>query len=153
MNVVPETFSSAAGHSDFSPSASASLYIALIDYDEALSSLVITILIGHRCRRTEGGQGEDFTRYSQQGQTALLSCTHILFFLSFFFILLFWDTNLTTDFSVHLPLVVIIDPSLTKNPYSCFMQSNRSRPQTAPFKAGEKKHELHTMARLFAIWD
>lgn len=65
MNVVPETFSSAAGHSDFSPSASAWLYIALIDYDEALSSLVITILIGHRCRRTEGGQREDFTTYSQ----------------------------------------------------------------------------------------
>lgn len=98
MNVVPEMFSSAAGHSDFSPSASASLYIALIDYDEALSSLVITILIGHRCRRTEGGQGEDFTRYSERGQTARHSSTRIHFLFLFF--VWFWKINLKTDFSV-----------------------------------------------------
>lgn len=91
--------------------ASASLYIALIDYDEALSSLVITILIGHRCRNTEGGQGEDFTRYSERGQTAPLRSTHS-FSLTFLF-LLFHNMNLKTDFSVWLPLVVTIDQSAT----------------------------------------
>lgn len=91
MNVVPETFSSAAGHTDSSPSASASLYIALIDYDEALSSLVITILIGRRCRRTEGGRGEDFTR-------RLVSIPLVLSLCHFF--LLTRDLNSQTDFSV-----------------------------------------------------
>lgn len=45
MNVGPETFSSAAGQNVFAVSTSALLYFALIDYHEARSSLVITILI------------------------------------------------------------------------------------------------------------
>lgn len=59
----------------------------------------------------------------------------VRFFFFIFFFLLFRDINLTTEFSVQLPLVVIIDQSLTAIPYSCFMQSNRSRPHTAPFKS------------------
>lgn len=55
------------------------------------------------------------------------------FSLCFFFLLLFQGINLTTDFSAELPLVVIIDQSLTENPYSFFTQSNLSRPHTAPF--------------------
>lgn len=54
MNEVSETFSSAVGQNDFSMSTSVLLYVALIDYDEAFSSPVITILISDRCRRTEG---------------------------------------------------------------------------------------------------
>ena len=53
MNEVSETFSSAVGQSDFSLSTSALLYVAFIDYDEAFSSPVITILISDRCRRAE----------------------------------------------------------------------------------------------------
>lgn len=45
MNALPETFSSVAGRNDSSLSTSALFYAALIDYDEACSSPVITILI------------------------------------------------------------------------------------------------------------
>lgn len=74
MNVVPETFSSAVGHNDFSLSASAVPYIALIDYDEALSSLVITILIEYRCRSTERGQDEVFRRLRNSEQNPAARC-------------------------------------------------------------------------------
>lgn len=57
MNEVSETFSSAVGQNGFSGSTSVLLYVALIDYDEAFSSLVITILIWDRCRRTERIEG------------------------------------------------------------------------------------------------
>ncbi len=53
MNEVSETFSFAVGQNDFSLSTSVLLYVALIDYDEAFSSPVITILILARCKRTE----------------------------------------------------------------------------------------------------
>lgn len=57
MNEVSETFSSAVGQNGFSGSTSVLLYVALIDYDEAFSSPVITILIWDRCRRTERIEG------------------------------------------------------------------------------------------------
>jgi len=47
------SFSSAVGQNYFSLSTSAWLYVALIDYDEAFSSPVITILISDMRRRTE----------------------------------------------------------------------------------------------------
>lgn len=50
-------FSSAVGQNGFSGSTSVLLYVALIDYDEAFSSPVITILIWDRCRRTERIEG------------------------------------------------------------------------------------------------
>lgn len=62
MNAVPETFSSAAGREDSSPSASALFYAALIDYHEASSSLVITILIPYRSRRRESGSKAKFAQ-------------------------------------------------------------------------------------------
>lgn len=60
-----------------------------------------------------------------------------------FFSLLFGDINLTADFSVQLPLVVIIDRSSTANPCVCFMQSDRSRPHTASFRSERKTHVAH----------
>lgn len=62
MNVVPETFSSAAGREDSSLSTSALFYAALIDYHEASSSLVITILIPYRSRRRESGSKVKFAQ-------------------------------------------------------------------------------------------
>lgn len=53
MNAVPETFSSAAGWNDSSLSTSPLFYAALIDYHEASSSPLITILISYRSSRRE----------------------------------------------------------------------------------------------------
>lgn len=62
MNVVPETLSSAAGQEDSSLSTSALFYAALIDYHEASSSPVITILIPNRSRRRESGSKVKFAQ-------------------------------------------------------------------------------------------
>lgn len=62
MNVVPETFSSAAGREDSFLPTSALFYAALIDYHEASSSLVITILISYRSRRRGSGSKVKFAQ-------------------------------------------------------------------------------------------
>lgn len=62
MNVVAETFNSAAGREDSSLSTSALFYAALIDYHEASSSPVIMILIPYRSRRRESGSKVKFAQ-------------------------------------------------------------------------------------------